>query len=202
MSGSDKIVLAEGVGFEPTIRLPVYTLSKRAPSATRPSLRVAGSRREYRCRRPAQACKRHKPSAIELARCTGARLYACAAGNHVVVRGCGFFALPGERPSADRRALPRSTTARARWRPEGQLVMTSLGEHWSTLAPSSRTRCPERGAALYSPAGLGRGSCKRLLLLPTLGGIRQPRAGCGLCGPPPPPRQRVRQLKLALLAAG
>src|ERR1700752_3475949 len=29
-------VLAEGVGFEPTIRFPVYTLSKRAPSATRP----------------------------------------------------------------------------------------------------------------------------------------------------------------------
>jgi hypothetical protein len=35
-------LLAEGVGFEPTIRLPVYTLSKRAPSATRPSLRVTG----------------------------------------------------------------------------------------------------------------------------------------------------------------
>jgi len=34
-------VLAEGVGFEPTIRFPVYTLSKRAPSATRPSLRSA-----------------------------------------------------------------------------------------------------------------------------------------------------------------
>jgi hypothetical protein len=33
--------LAEGVGFEPTIRFPVYTLSKRAPSATRPSLRLA-----------------------------------------------------------------------------------------------------------------------------------------------------------------
>ena len=31
--------VAEGVGFEPTIRFPVYTLSKRAPSATRPSLR-------------------------------------------------------------------------------------------------------------------------------------------------------------------
>ena len=30
--------MAEGVGFEPTIRFPVYTLSKRAPSATRPSL--------------------------------------------------------------------------------------------------------------------------------------------------------------------
>ena len=37
--------MAEGVGFEPTIRLPVYTLSKRAPSATRPSLRRAGARR-------------------------------------------------------------------------------------------------------------------------------------------------------------
>jgi hypothetical protein len=32
--------LAEGVGFEPTIRFPAYTLSKRAPSATRPPLRI------------------------------------------------------------------------------------------------------------------------------------------------------------------
>src|SRR6185312_15342268 len=33
-------VLAERVGFEPTIPVKVYTLSKRAPSATRPSLRT------------------------------------------------------------------------------------------------------------------------------------------------------------------
>jgi hypothetical protein len=35
MSGQGRMVadslLAEGVGFEPTIRFPVYTLSKRAP---------------------------------------------------------------------------------------------------------------------------------------------------------------------------
>jgi hypothetical protein len=31
--------LAERVGFEPTLELPLNTLSKRAPSATRPSLR-------------------------------------------------------------------------------------------------------------------------------------------------------------------
>ena len=31
-------VLAEREGFEPSIRFPVYTLSKRAPSATRPPL--------------------------------------------------------------------------------------------------------------------------------------------------------------------
>ena len=31
--------LAEREGFEPPIRFPVYTLSRRAPSATRPSLR-------------------------------------------------------------------------------------------------------------------------------------------------------------------
>src|SRR5215471_11981252 len=30
--------MAEREGFEPSIRFPVYTLSKRAPSATRPSL--------------------------------------------------------------------------------------------------------------------------------------------------------------------
>src|SRR5205807_1511924 len=30
--------MAEREGFEPPIRFPVYTLSKRAPSATRPSL--------------------------------------------------------------------------------------------------------------------------------------------------------------------
>src|SRR5262249_29169527 len=32
---------AEGVEFEPTLRFPVNTLSKRAPSATRPPLRTA-----------------------------------------------------------------------------------------------------------------------------------------------------------------
>src|SRR5664279_896329 len=31
-------MVAEGVGFEPTLRFPVNTLSKRAPSATRPPL--------------------------------------------------------------------------------------------------------------------------------------------------------------------
>ena len=34
------LLLAERTGFEPAIRLPAYTLSKRAPSATRPSLRT------------------------------------------------------------------------------------------------------------------------------------------------------------------
>src|SRR5258706_5214090 len=35
----DKKGLAERVGFEPTLEFPLNTLSKRAPSATRPSLR-------------------------------------------------------------------------------------------------------------------------------------------------------------------
>src|SRR3990170_4846845 len=34
--------VAEGEGFEPSIRFPVYTLSRRAPSTTRPPLRIAG----------------------------------------------------------------------------------------------------------------------------------------------------------------
>ena len=38
--GSSEELLAERVGFEPTLELPLNTLSKRAPSATRPSLRL------------------------------------------------------------------------------------------------------------------------------------------------------------------
>jgi hypothetical protein len=33
-------VVAEGAGFEPAIPFPVYTLSRRAPSTTRPPLRI------------------------------------------------------------------------------------------------------------------------------------------------------------------
>ena len=35
--------MAEREGFEPSIEFPLYTLSKRAPSTTRPSLRLTGS---------------------------------------------------------------------------------------------------------------------------------------------------------------
>src|SRR5262245_45664114 len=35
--------MAEGVGFEPTLRFPVNTLSKRAPSATRPPLLIGAA---------------------------------------------------------------------------------------------------------------------------------------------------------------
>jgi hypothetical protein len=37
--------LAERVGFEPTLEFPLNTLSKRAPSATRPSLRTLDGKR-------------------------------------------------------------------------------------------------------------------------------------------------------------
>src|SRR5829696_4249539 len=44
--------VAEGEGFEPSIRLPVYTLSRRAPSATRPPLRRRLRRGRLRCEAP------------------------------------------------------------------------------------------------------------------------------------------------------
>ena len=47
--------LAERVGFEPTIRFPVYTLSKRAPSTARPSLQLGKNRIES----PAQTVVYH-----------------------------------------------------------------------------------------------------------------------------------------------
>src|ERR1700736_2940692 len=50
--------MAEGAGFEPAIRFPAYTLSRRAPSTTRPPLRGPHSRvrlavlSSRRCRYP------------------------------------------------------------------------------------------------------------------------------------------------------
>ena len=38
---SKKDVMAERQGFEPWLEFPLNTLSKRAPSATRPSLRAS-----------------------------------------------------------------------------------------------------------------------------------------------------------------
>ena len=40
-------VLAERVGFEPTLEFPLNTLSKRAPSATRPSLHLVVNLYEF-----------------------------------------------------------------------------------------------------------------------------------------------------------
>ncbi len=45
--------MAEGAGFEPAIRFPVYTLSRRAPSTTRPPLRTGTSG-------AASTCDRHR----------------------------------------------------------------------------------------------------------------------------------------------
>jgi hypothetical protein len=53
-------LVAEGVGFEPTIRFPVYTLSKRAPSATRPPLRT-GERAQYSGRVPSYNRRLKRP---------------------------------------------------------------------------------------------------------------------------------------------
>ena len=65
--------MAERVGFEPTIRFPVYTLSKRAPSATRPSLQAparaqySGGRTRYNPRRQAfSAAQRKELSGLPL----------------------------------------------------------------------------------------------------------------------------------------
>ena len=62
--------MAEGEGFEPSIRFPVYTLSKRAPSAARPPL---------------------------LAALAEARLRALARSRQVMPTRAGFFKPPSRR---------------------------------------------------------------------------------------------------------
>src|SRR5271170_336516 len=49
--------MAEGAGFEPAIRFPVYTLSRRAPSTARPPLRLALRLRRAKARRIAPGAR-------------------------------------------------------------------------------------------------------------------------------------------------
>jgi hypothetical protein len=66
-------ILAEGAGFEPAIRFPVYTLSRRAPSAARPPLRdapIGSERRAYHLAPPARKSAKAFAGAI-LAECDG-----------------------------------------------------------------------------------------------------------------------------------
>jgi hypothetical protein len=65
--------LAEGAGFEPAVRFPVHTLSRRAPSTTRPPLRpLMLPRRACRSGRLATARsgprRLHRPGAVSLRR--------------------------------------------------------------------------------------------------------------------------------------
>ena len=60
---------------------------------------------------------------------------------------------------------------------------------------------PSRGAALYPPIWFGTGSSNGCCCYPP-GRCSVASAWLRLCGPPPPPRQCVRKLKLALLAQG
>src|SRR4026209_2655684 len=70
--------MAERVGFEPTVEFPLHTLSKRAPSTTRTSLRSSGISSLPRSMEPAQtdcdvrcdACNAHSALAI----CFGVRI--------------------------------------------------------------------------------------------------------------------------------
>ena len=141
------IGVAEGVGFEPTIRLPVYTLSKRAPSATRPSLRVPQARpnidagdserklasrqasrwpsRRTQARRP---LRRRNARAMWRQSATGGR----RAPRQPRAHHAGFLSLPGGAVPADRgdrRGLRRHALDGRR--PAGDdLAPASTGRRW------------------------------------------------------------------------
>src|SRR5436190_21403351 len=85
------VKVAEGAGFEPAIRLPVYTLSRRAPSTTRPPLlaRLFAAERtltnrfsprnaagQRRVARGGRQCAGTSPSAVQCCRCLAATRYA------------------------------------------------------------------------------------------------------------------------------
>src|SRR5215212_675678 len=88
--------MAEGEGFEPSIRLPVYTLSRRAPSATRPPLRRRLRRGRLRCEAP-KACS--AGALLDAARCLRRKSSGpgSVAGRHLASGG-QIRKAPGRRP--------------------------------------------------------------------------------------------------------
>src|SRR6478736_274294 len=68
-------LLAEGAGFEPAIRFPVYTLSRRAPSTTRPPLL---------CSRIMRIWTLERVQLVIHASCNG----GCRKGGHYNSAGC------------------------------------------------------------------------------------------------------------------
>ena len=75
--------LAEGAGFEPAIRFPAYTLSRRAPSATRPPLRSMrrGARDPFRGDARLQRAVRLQPLGHPSAACARAHADVVASLN-------------------------------------------------------------------------------------------------------------------------
>ena len=94
--------MAEGEGFEPSIRFPAYTLSKRAPSATRPPL--------HRVFLDAQ---NKSPRRRKLTEARGRRNGYYAAMRMffyigLILLGLGFFAAATENASHALPGIPRS----------------------------------------------------------------------------------------------
>ena len=161
--------MAEGVGFEPTIRLPVYTLSKRAPSATRPSLRARGAlrgqvEREYRCR-PSQRKRVGATRSLDARGCASvgweepllARLqWVSRSGREATRQSPNIPPVP--RPSVGARTPPPGT-GRGRVRPPERAIWTSLPPgccaaaivvHCDVIGWALRNRCrrPNSGARM------------------------------------------------------
>ena len=153
--------LAERVGFEPTIPVKVYTLSKRAPSATRPSLRL-GKVIQAGCGYFNAACVRsRKPAATAIQLTSRAQqggptdtrkswdihsesMDVCRVPSRSLRESVGMFANV-EPTSLPRRksAAPDSSAFRfLRWREAGlQASQYELLRHQESSAAGRASRC-------------------------------------------------------------
>src|SRR3954451_22963113 len=104
------VKVAEGAGFEPAIRLPVYTLSRRAPSTTRPPLRA----RLFAAERTL-ANRLGRRNAAPGARQVARRERRCAGAPPSTVQCCRLAATPlSEKALRWRTAASKSTGPPAR----------------------------------------------------------------------------------------
>jgi hypothetical protein len=123
--------LAEGAGFEPAIRFPAYTLSRRAPSTARPPLphRVLVASRAHNTRR------RRGASRLFLFAWTASALLrslrTSLQGNEVLrllVRALGVLLLAG--------AFAAAVVDSARSLADQHLTMTPMGLALATIFPT------------------------------------------------------------------
>lgn len=152
MSRSGALGLAEGVGFEPTIRFPVYTRSRRAPSTTRPPLRSApDTEAGGRMQGPVRA----RGSAMRVARRHGPGRLRCSPRQATV----SPLASPGTALSSPRPGTSPLPLRAARPAPAGAAARQARSDalrRGSVRLDRAVGARPERGRAGRGRTALGR----------------------------------------------
>src|SRR4030095_14613983 len=136
--------LAERVGFEPTVEFPLHTLSKRAPSTTRPSLRFRINNSWSRLKRNTANCVR--PHMV--ARSLTSTQYSCRAMKHGASEFRAAYTTWNSTLTAAGGIPPALVRQQGSWGPRAPTTPKDLCRRFSP----SRYRLKERGPSTAASA--------------------------------------------------